>query len=63
MIAIIGPVDGERTQRPEALDAAPGLQHALAIRVRHGERARTIEQHIDGDAGPATVLEGIDDVL
>jgi hypothetical protein len=50
MIAVVGGVERERTERTKRLHAAPGLRHDLALLVGHGHRADGVDQDIDLDA-------------
>ena len=63
MIAIVHPIDGERAQRPEALDPAADAFHRLAKLRGHRQRAHGVEQHVDLDAGRATLGQRPGDLL
>ena len=63
MVSVIDLVDGKGAQRTEALHAAAGVDHALAVVGRHGEGAHRVEKHIDRESPPAALGEGIGDVF
>src|SRR4029453_13458339 len=63
MISVVDPIEGEGTQRPVVLHAAPGLGHRVAMLGGHGERPHGVEKYVDLDAGAAAFRERLANLL